>query len=97
MEEFLSNLGTLGIYGIAIGIFGVIMFLTLCSCFYLLMRPFVLWYFKINKIKHEQEKTNFLLEKILEELEHGSVVGKESNVPRIEDIKQKDYSDYMPK
>lgn len=92
----------LNLFGISLGfgLFYLALFFVFYGGFCLLIRPLILWYFKINKIIQEQENTNFFLEKILEELEkqsdYSSTEHKYFEKP-VEQSKETDYSKYMPK
>ena len=54
----------------------------------LIFRPYILWYFKINKRLKQQEETN----RLLKELSSTSKYIPTYNTP-----KERDYSSYMPK
>lgn len=58
---------------------------------YLILRPLVLWYFKIYSIETELKENNALLRGILDELSK-----KNSQTPSSHQS-EKDYSKYMPR
>lgn len=58
---------------------------------YLILRPLVLWYFKIYTIETELKENNALLRGILEELTKKNIQTPSSPQPK------EDYSRYMPK
>lgn len=58
---------------------------------YLILRPLVLWYFKIYTIETELKEKNALLRGILEELTKKNIQTPSSPQPK------EDYSRYMPK
>ncbi|MBQ8050977.1 MAG: hypothetical protein IJ197_05315 [Bacteroidaceae bacterium] len=58
---------------------------------YLILRPLVLWYFKIYSIETELKENNALLRGILEELSENN-----SQIPSSHQLKG-DYSKYMPR
>lgn len=58
---------------------------------YLILRPLVLWYFKIYSIETELKKNNALLRDILDELAKKNVQTPSSYQPK------EDYSKYMPR
>ena len=58
---------------------------------YLILRPLVLWYFKIYSIESELQENNALLRGILDELAKKNVQTLSSNQPK------EDYSKYMPR
>ena len=49
-------------------VLGVVLFLLFCGVFYLILRPLVLWYFKIYAILSELQENNELLREIRDEL-----------------------------
>ena len=58
---------------------------------YLILRPLVLWYFKIYSIETELKENNALLREICDEL-------KKKNIQTPSSLKPKeDYSKYMPR
>lgn len=59
---------------------------------YLVLRPLVLWYFKINKIESELQKNNALLREIRDELKK-----KNMQTPSTTQQPKEDYSRYMPR
>ena len=59
--------------------------------FFLIIRAFVLWYYKIYKIVSELEDNNALLREIRNELKKMNAQTPESSKT------EKDYSAYMPK
>lgn len=58
---------------------------------YLILRPLVLWYFKIYSIETELKENNALLRGILDELAKKNVQTPSSNQSK------EDYSKYMPR
>lgn len=62
-----------------------------CGGIYLILRPLVLWYFKIYSIETELKENNALLRGILEELTKKNIQTPSSPQPK------EDYSKYMPK
>ena len=61
------------------------------GCIYLILRPLVLWYFKIYSIESELQENNALLRGILDELAKKNVQTPSSYQPK------EDYSKYMPR
>ncbi len=62
-----------------------------CGGIYLILRPLILWYFKIYSIESELKENNALLRGILEELAKKNIQIPSSNHPK------EDYSRYMPR
>ena len=58
---------------------------------YLILRPLVLWYFKIYSIETELKENNALLRGILDELSKNNIQTPSSNQAK------EDYSKYMPR
>lgn len=58
---------------------------------YLILRPLVLWYFKIYSIETELKESNALLRGILDELSKNNSQTTSSHQPK------EDYSKYMPR
>ena len=58
---------------------------------FLILRPLVLWYYKIYTIVYELQMNNALLREILDELMKRNTQTQSSQQP------QEDYSRYMPK
>ena len=58
---------------------------------YLILRPLVLWYFKIYSIETELKENNALLRGILDELSRNNSQTPSSHQPK------EDYSKYMPR
>lgn len=58
---------------------------------HLILRPLILWYFKIYSIETELKKNNALLRDILDELAKKNVQTPSSYQPK------EDYSKYMPR
>lgn len=58
---------------------------------YLILRPLVLWYFKIYSIETELKENNALLRGILDELSKNNSQTPSSHQPK------EDYSKYMPR
>lgn len=84
MSEFISSYLSFSLYVVVlIIIFG--------GGVYLILRPLVLWYFKVYTIVSELQDNNALLREILEEL-----MKKNIQVPSSQQPKE-DYSRYMPK
>ncbi len=84
MQEFIS-----GYLSITIFVVALIIFIYGGIC--LILRPLVLWYFKIYTIVDELQMNNALLRKILDELMKRNTQIPSSNHPK------EDYSRYMPK
>ena len=59
---------------------------------YLILRPLVLWYFKIYSIESELKENNALLREILDELRN-----KDIQTPASTQQPKEDYSKYMPR
>lgn len=68
------------------------MFVVLGGFFYLMLRPLVLWYFKIYTIVSELRENNELLREIRDELRKKNV--QNSTSPQ---QPKEDYSRYMPR
>lgn len=58
---------------------------------YLLLRPLLLWYFKINSLVSELRENNALLRDILDEMKQRNAHAPSSHQPK------EDYSKYMPR
>lgn len=58
---------------------------------YLILRPLVLWYFKIYSLETELKENNALLRGILDELSKNNSQTPSSHQPK------EDYSKYMPR
>ena len=69
----------------------VVAFIIIYGGMYLILRPLVLWYFKIYTIESELKENNALLRDILDELRERNI-----NVPSSHQPKE-DYSKYMPR
>ena len=84
MSEFISGYFTYSLAVVAIiVIFG--------GGIFLILRPLVLWYYKIYTIVDELQMNNALLREILDELMKRNTQTQSSQQP------QEDYSRYMPK
>ena len=84
MEDLLLNYLTLSL-------FLVLGFVGFGGGFFLILRPLVLWYYKIYGLMSELQENNALLREIRDEL-------KKKNVQMPTQQKQsEDYSKYMPK
>lgn len=70
---------------------GVVVFLVFGGVIYLILRPLVLWYFKIYTMVSELQSSNALLREILEELKKRNIQTSLS-----QQVKE-DYSRFMPK
>lgn len=84
MQEFISGYLSITIFVVALLIF---IYGGIC----LILRPLVLWYFKIYTIESELQENNALLRGILDELMKRNTQMQSSQQP------QEDYSRYMPK
>lgn len=84
MADFISSYVT-------VLLFAITMFILFGGVIYLIMRPLVLWYFKIYTIVSELQENNALLRGILEELTNRNVLTPSSHQPK------EDHSKYMPK
>lgn len=84
MLDFISNYF---IYSLVI----IAIFVLFSGGIYLILRPLVLWYFKIYTIESELLMNNALLKAILDELRKRDAPTQSSQQP------QEDYSRYMPK
>ena len=84
MQEFISSYLFLSLYVVAI-------FVIFGGGVYLILRPLVLWYFKIYTIVSELQENNALLRGILDELAKKNIQSPSSHQPK------EDYSKYMPK
>ena len=84
MQEFISGY-------LSITIFVVALFIFIYGGICLILRPLVLWYFKIYTIVDELQMNNALLRKILDELMKRNIQIPSSNHPK------EDYSRYMPR
>ena len=73
-------------------LFIVVLIVVLGGGIYLLLRPLVLWYFKIYTIVSELEENNALLREIRDELRR-----KDIRVPASTQQPKEDYSKYMPR
>lgn len=71
-------------------IFCVIFILVISFVGYLMVRPIILWYFKINTLISTMAESNSLLREIRDELKNG-------HQPYSSHTSQNDYSEYMPK
>lgn len=85
MTELVSNYLTLVLVSVAL-------FVVLGGGFYLVLRPLVLWYFKIYTVVSELKENNALLREIRDELKK-----KNMQAPSTTQQPKEDYSKYMPK
>lgn len=69
----------------------VVAFIIIYGGMYLILRPLVLWYFKIYTIESELKENNALLRDILDELRERNINAPSSHQPK------EDYSRYMPR
>ena len=88
MEQFIGDF--ISIYMLYL-VFGVLMFVLFAGGIYLLIRPIILWYFKIYAIISELQENNRLLRDMLDELKKTNRQTPSSNQS------QADYSKYMPR
>ena len=72
-------------------ILSIVLFLLFCGVFYLILRPLVLWYFKVYSIMSELKESNELLREIRDEL-----TKRNNQTPSYQQPKE-DYSTYMPR
>lgn len=84
MENFISGYLLLSLIIVLIIIIGG-------GGIYLLLRPLILWYFKIYSLVSELQENNALLREIREELKKNNAQVPPSSQNRV------DYSKYMPK
>jgi hypothetical protein len=70
----------------------VVLFIIVGGGIYLILRPLVLWYFKIYSIVSELKENNALLREILDELRN-----KDIQTPASTKQPKEDYSKYMPR
>lgn len=73
-------------------LFIVVLIVVLGGGIYLLLRPLVLWYFKIYTVVSELKENNALLREILDELRN-----KDIQTPASTKHPKEDYSKYMPR
>ena len=73
-------------------LFIVVLIVVLGGGIYLLLRPLVLWYFKIYTVVSELKENNALLREILDELRN-----KDIQTPASTQQPKEDYSKYMPR
>ena len=78
-----------GYLGYSLGV--VILIIIVGGGVYLLLRPLVLWYFKIYTIESELQENNEILRDILDEVKKNNSQTQSSQKP------QEDYSRYMPR
>ncbi len=90
MAEFISSY-------LFIVLFAVAMFLIFGGVVYLILRPLVLWYFKIYTIESELPENNALLRGILDELTKKNIQTPSSQQFQQSQQPKEDYSKYMPK
>ena len=70
----------------------VVLFVIVSGGVYLILRPLVLWYFKIYSIESELKENNALLREILDELRNKNI-----QTPASTQQPKEDYSKYMPR
>jgi len=80
----------LGTYS-AFSLFVVVLILVIYGGIWLILRPLVLWYFKIYTLVSELKENNALLKEILDELM------RRNNQAPSSQRSQEDYSKYMPR
>ena len=85
MAELVSNYLTFVLVVVAFIVF-------FCGGIYLVLRPLVLWYFKIYTVVSELQENNALLREIRDELKK-----KNMQAPSTTQQSKEDYSKYMPK
>lgn len=85
MAELVSNYLTFVLVVVALIVF-------LGGGIYLVLRPLVLWYFKIYTVVSELQENNALLREIRDELKK-----KNMQAPSMTQQPKEDYSKYMPK
>ena len=102
MGLFGASLAGLSLF---IALWGLVV-LAIFSILLLILRPVILWYFKINKITEEQEKANLYLSKILDALEQQNDLAalRMPREPKVTEAPQKpqpkqerDDTAYMPR
>ena len=84
MAELISNY-------LVYSLLAVVLIVIVSGGVYLILRPLVLWYFKIYSIESELQENNKLLRDIREELKKKNIQAPSPQQP------QNDYSKYMPK
>ena len=84
MLDFLSSYFLLGV--LCVGLF-----IIFCGSTYLLLRPLVLWYFKIYTIVSELQENNAILREIRDELRERNYKTPSRQQPK------EDYDKYMPR
>lgn len=85
MAELVSNYLTFVLVAVALIVF-------FGGGIYLVLRPLVLWYFKIYTVVSELQENNALLREIRDELKK-----KNMQAPSMTQQPKEDYSKYMPK
>lgn len=85
MTDLISNYLTFSLFVVAF-------IVLLGGGIYLLLRPLVLWYFKIYTVVSELKENNALLREILDELRKKNI-----QTPASTQQPKEDYSKYMPK
>ena len=85
MADFISNYLTFSLFIVLI----VVVFV---GGIYLILRPLILWYFKIYTIVSELKENNALLTEIRDELRKKNI-----QVPASTQHPKEDYSKYMPR
>ena len=97
MEDFSLLLG--GYVGICIIVF--LFFALLLFVVLLILRPLILWYFKINKSIHNQEIMNGYLSTIVEQneklLQQRNSISSSNSYNNSSDSYNSDHERYMPK
>ena len=85
MTNFISSYLTFSLYIVAL-------IVVVGGGIYLLLRPLVLWYFKIYTVVSELKENNALLREIRDELRK-----KDIQIPASTQQPKEDYSRYMPR
>lgn len=79
-------------YYLYLSLFVVVLFVVVSGGVYLLLRPLVLWYFKIYTVVSELKENNALLREMLDELRNKNI-----QTPASTQRPKEDYSKYMPR
>lgn len=85
MAELISNF-------LYFSLCAVVLFVVFSGGVYLLLRPLVLWYFKIYTVVSELKENNALLREMLDELRNKNI-----QTPASTQRPKEDYSKYMPR
>jgi hypothetical protein len=85
MAELISNY-------LYFSLFIVVLIVVFGGVVYLLLRPLVLWYFKIYTVVSELKENNALLREMLDELRNKNI-----QTPASTQRPKEDYSKYMPR